>query len=149
MILRLKEIREKHDLKQRQIADKLNISKSTYNYFETGERIITPKHLNNFCNTFSVSADFVLGLSNNNIVTKDLPKINQKLIGERIAKIRKDNNWTQQELAQLFNTSQSTVSAYENGKTLILTAFIYAMCKEFNISADYLLGRSNIINIIL
>ena len=40
MILRLKEIREKHDLKQRQMADKLKISKSTYNYFETGERII-------------------------------------------------------------------------------------------------------------
>ena len=30
---------------------------------------------------------------------------------------------------------------YEKGKTLILTSFLYTICKKYNISADYLLGK--------
>ena len=149
MDTRLKDIREKYDLSQRKVASKLKISKSYYNYFESGERIITIPYLNSFCNLFKVSADYVLGLSNRNIIAKNKFSINKKLIGSRIKEIRKLNNWTQKDLAKLFNTSQSTISAYENGETLVITAFIYALCKKFNVSADYLLGRSNVMNIII
>ena len=45
MKLRLREIREKNDLSGRKIAYILNIGKSTYNYYETGKRIITVEFL--------------------------------------------------------------------------------------------------------
>ena len=147
MNTRLRDIREKHDLSQRKVANKLKISKSYYNYFESGERIITITYLNSFCNLFHVSANYVLGLSKHNVISKSKVRINKKLIGSRLREIRKQNNWTQQELAELFNTSQSTISAYEKGQTLVITAFIYAMCKKFNVSADYLIGRSNVIDL--
>ena len=37
---------------------------------------------------------------------------------------------SQQALADLLNTSHSTISAYESGKTLILTAFAYQISKQ-------------------
>ena len=37
---------------------------------------------------------------------------------------------------------EPTISAYESGKTTILTAFAYEICKRYNISMDYLCGRT-------
>ncbi len=146
MFNNLKKIREDHELSQREIAKILKISKSSYNYFETGEHIIPLKHLFNFCNTFQVSMDFVCGLTDTNVPSKKC-NINMEIISNRLKKTRIKNRLTQMELAKIINTSQSNISSYENGKTLILTAFIFNFAKEFNISLDYLAGRTNNINI--
>ena len=146
MFYNLKRIRESYDLTQREMAKILNISKSSYNYFETGEHIIPLKHLNNFCNIFHVSMDYVCGLTDINIQVEKRYKLKQKEIGARLKQIRLKNKLTQEELAKILNTSQSNISAYESGKTLILTAFIYSFAKHFHISLDYLTGRSNTVN---
>lgn len=143
MKLRLKEIRQKNNLTQRELAEKLKISKSYYNYFETGERIIPVTRLNDYCNKFNVSIDYVLGLSENTNVSQKKYKIKIDIISNRIKEIRKLKNMTQKQLADLLNTSQSTISAYENEKTLILTAFLYELCTKLNVSADYVVGRNN------
>ncbi len=149
MELRLKDIRENNELTQVKMAQILNISKSYYNSFETYERIIPLKRLNDFCNLFHVSMDFVLGLTNHNTITKDNYVISNEVIGSRLKDIRKKKHLTQKALAKLLNTSQSTISTYEKGKTLILTAFLYEICIKLNVSADYLTGRTNIIKIVL
>ena len=144
MFYDLKKVREQYELSQREIAKILNISKSSYNYFETGEHIIPLKHLNNFCNTFHVSMDYVCNLTKENIKNNKKYKLNSKEIGLRLKQLRIKNNLTQKELAKIFNTTQSNISSYEHGNTLILTAFLYNYSKYFNISLDYLAGRSNI-----
>ena len=143
----IKKIREYYELTQREIAKILNISKSSYNYFETGEHIIPLKHLNHFCNVFHLSMDYVCGLTNINTPVLKKYKLNQKEIGKKIKEIRQKNNLTQKEIAKILNTSQSNISAYESGKTLILTAFLYNYAKYFDISIDYLTGRSKVPNI--
>ena len=149
MKLRLNDIREKHDLSQRKVAVLLNISKSYYNYFESGERIIPLARLNDFCNIFHVDFDYTLGITNHNIMTKEIKILDKKLIGERIKEIRKRNKLTQKDLAKLFNTTQSTISSYENGNTVILTAFLYEMCTKLNVSTNYIVGKTNTINTII
>lgn len=85
--------------------------------------------------------DYVLGLSNvrqYDIVNRVIDK---KVIGIKLKEFRKEKNITQEELANILNTTHSTISAYESGKTTILTAFAYEICKRYNISMDYLCGR--------
>lgn len=140
---RMVEIREDFNLKQKDIASVLGITQQTYSLWENGNKIIPLKHLNFLCNYYNVSMDYVLRLSNikyYNVINK---KINKILIGQRLRKIRKEKNITQEVLANILNTTHSTISAYENGKTTILTAFAYEICKRYNISMDYLCGRIN------
>ncbi len=147
MFSNLKKIREEHELSQRKMAQILKISKSSYNYYETGEYIISLKNLNNFCNRFHVSMNYVTGLTDINVEVHKRYKLNPKLIGMRLKKLRLKLKMTQVEMANYLNTSQSNISAYENGKNIVLTAFVYTLAKDFNISLDYLSGRSNTIKI--
>ena len=144
---RLKKVRENNYLSQRKTARKLHISKTYYNYFETGERIITIIYLNSFCNLFKTSFDYILGLSEHNIVAKRKYEINKEVVSKRLKQIRKLRKLTQKDMAKLINTSQSTISSYENSKSLILTAFLFEICSKLNVSADYIVGRSNTMKI--
>lgn len=140
---KLIEIREDFNLKQKDIANILNITQQSYSLWENGTKIIPLKHLNSLCNYYNVSMDYMLGLFNTrhyDVFNKNLDK---KIIGKRLKEFRLDNNVTQMELAKLLNTTHSTISAYESGKTTILTAFAYEICKKYNISMDYLCGRTN------
>lgn len=133
-------LRKKKELSQREMANVLGVSKSTYARWETGEEIIPLKHFTNFCNYFNVTMDYVLGLSKKNEFNKYnyCKKIDKEKIGNNIKTLRKKNNLSQKDLANIFNTSQSTISAYENGKTLLLTIFAYQIAKKFNLSIDSL-----------
>ena len=139
---RLIEIREDNSLSQRDLASILNVSKSTYARWETQEQIIPLNRLVDFCNYFKVSMDYALNLSNENKYKKPISSLDRKLIGNNIKLIRKNFSLTQQNLADLLNTSHSTISAYEAGKTLILTIFAYQICLKYNISLDWLCGNN-------
>lgn len=139
---RLIEIRENNNLSQRDLASILNVSKSTYARWETQEQIIPLNRLVDFCNYFKVSMDYALNLSNENKYKKTINSLDRKLIGNNIKLIRKKFSLTQQNLADLLNTSHSTISAYEAGKTLILTIFAYQICLKYNISLDWLCGNN-------
>ncbi len=143
ILVKIKDLREEYDLTQLKMAEIMNVSKSNYARWETNESIIPLKHLNNLCNYFNVSMDYITGLSkekNYIIINK---KLNKELIGKRLKEFRENNNLTQEELAKQINTSHSTISAYESGKTMLLTAFAYDICKKYNISLDYLCGRTD------
>ena len=59
---------------------------------------------------------------------------------ERLKEIRKENNISQIELAELCNVQQSCVSKWERGITLPDAEMIVVLCKVLRVSADYLLG---------
>ena len=55
--------------------------------------------------------------------------------------VRKNNGLTIRDLARILNTSSSTISGYETGKTLLLTSFAYEIAKRYNVSLDWLCGK--------
>lgn len=140
---RLFDLREYKDLSQIKLADYLRITQQTYSLWEKGTKIIPLKHLNNLSNFYEISMDYIVGLTdekNNSGIIK-LTELNKNEIGSRIKKIREDNNLTLRDLAKELNTTSSTISAYETGKTLILTAFAYQICIKYNVSLDWLCGK--------
>lgn len=58
----LRNLRENKDLTQQNIADLLNIGRTMYRRYETGETEIPIRHLKTLCKFYDVSADYVLGL---------------------------------------------------------------------------------------
>ena len=139
--IRLKEIRENNDMSQRSLREVLKVGKSTYSRWETGEQLIPLTRLNEFCNYFHVSMDYALGISKTDFKTNEIKQLDKNKIGQNLKSIRKELNYTQEELAKLFNTTHSTISAYENGKTIILTAFAIELCKRYGYSLDWICNK--------
>ena len=137
---RLKDIRIENDLTQIQMAKILNTTQNSYNRWENNVELISLKKLTKVCNYFNTSMDYLVGITRNNI-GNGKHNLNSGIVGNNIIIFRKDNKLSQKDLATLLNTSQSTISAYEAGKTIILTAFALEIVKKYKISLDWLCGR--------
>lgn len=64
-------------------------------------------------------------------------------IGKNIVKIRKDNNLTQDDLANKYFVTRQTISNWENGKTYPDLETLVKISNDFNISLDILLKEDN------
>ncbi|MEA5002936.1 MAG: helix-turn-helix transcriptional regulator [Christensenella sp.] len=62
--IRIRELREDHDLSQAKIAELLGTSQQMYSRYETGEHEMPILHLITLAKFYRVSADYILGLSN-------------------------------------------------------------------------------------
>lgn len=137
---RIKYFRENNELTQDEIAKMLNTSQSNYSRWENGKELIPLIKLNEFCNIFKTNMDYVLGITKNNNFN-GIKKYDNKVTGHNLRKLRKDNNITQEQFSFFLNTTQSTISAYENGDTTLLTAFAIQIVNKYNISLEWLRGR--------
>ena len=63
-----------------------------------------------------------------------------KVVAKRIKELRMELELSQESFGKLLHVSQDTVSLWENGRALPTTEFVIAMCRQFDVSADYLLG---------
>ena len=62
---------------------------------------------------------------------------------QRIRDLREDNDLQQEQLAQLLNCTQACYSNYENGKRDIPSEVWNQLATFYNVSVDYLMGRTN------
>ena len=63
---------------------------------------------------------------------------------KRIRDMREDNDKTQQEIADVLGTSQTMYARYERGANEMPIRHLIALCKYYGVSADYLLGLTDI-----
>ena len=69
---------------------------------------------------------------------------NPKIFGQRLLLLRKQRpGVTQVDIAKLLDVTPTQISDMENGKTATTLARLCLLCDYFNVSADYLLGRSD------
>lgn len=62
---------------------------------------------------------------------------------ERIRKLRVDAHLTQQELGAVLGVAKNTISQYETGRNAPNDDIKIAMANYFNVSMDYLMGKTD------
>lgn len=144
-IFRLFELREYNNLTEEDVANILGVKQQTYSAYETERKVIPLKHLITLCKYYKVSLDYLTGLDNNKNGFYNYVTLDKVAIGKRIKHIRELNHLKQKVLAKSLNTSPSTISAYENGHNLIITAFAYQICRDYKVSFDWLVGAKETI----
>ena len=71
--------------------------------------------------------------------------MNQEKIGKFIAKVRKEKNMTQQELANKLNITDRAISHWENGRSMPDAGIMLELCKLLDINVNELLSAKKII----
>ncbi len=138
---RLKELRLDKGLRQEDVAEVLKISRSTYKDYEGQISIIPIKHLIRLADYYHVPVNYLLGFVKEKAFGDDYKVVTPKKAGERLVDFRKTEKLKQESLAKLLNTTFSSIAFNEKGRNIIATSFLYTICKEYKVSADYLLGR--------
>ena len=135
-------LRERDELTQAELAQVLKLPRVSISNWERCIEMPNIKHLNTLANYFKVTLDYIMNLDEKNhyssIKNFEIDKI---MVGKRIREIRKIHHLTLRDLSTELNTTSSTISAYETGKTMLLTAFAYQICIHYHVSMDWLYGR--------
>ncbi len=139
---RIKELRENKNITQQELANILGISRSTYSMWESSNDSFPIKRLIDFGNYFNVSIDYLFNFTDI-MQYPNSASIDIKKSGERLKSLRKEHKLTQVMLAKDLNIAPTMLVEYEHGNYIISLNTLYAICKKFNISADYLLGKTN------
>ena len=74
-------------------------------------------------------------LANGDIIME----MNNKEIGKRIMRLRKESGYTQEELSELIGISKNHLSGIECGKYSVTTSFIFKLCSVLGKTPDYYL----------
>ena len=64
-------------------------------------------------------------------------------IGDTIKSLRQERGYSQKELAEILNLSPGCLSKYENDKVQIPNGILISVANVFDVSLDYLLGRTS------
>lgn len=64
-------------------------------------------------------------------------------LGNRIRELRKENYWTQEDLAKRLHVAKVTVSQYENATRFPNPEIQYKLSEIFDVTLDYLNGKSD------
>ena len=140
---RLSDLRVDNDLKQKDMIDILKTTRSTYSQWELGINDIPILKANELANFYKVSLDYLLGISNINYQTKR-QEIDFDLMRKRMKELRKKLNQTQEAVGRKIGFDQRLYAHYEKGTRIPKTFKLMYIAKYFNVSMDYLVGRSDI-----
>ena len=144
---RIYDLRVDNDLLQRDIAKILNVNKNTYTHREKGMYEIPIDIIDKLANFYNVSIDYITGLSDDK--GSFGKRYNLNLIGKRLKEIRVGNKLTQKEMSEITGFGQMNYSRYERGVIVIPFSKLYLIAKRFNVSLDYLMGKSDKVKIMV
>lgn len=64
--------------------------------------------------------------------------------GQRLKKVLAERNMMQKELAEKIGVHEMAISRYVHGGRMVSASILIDICKALNVSADYLLGLSEV-----
>ncbi len=142
----IKWIREELELTQKEFAKIFGVTWNAVAGWENAYFSIPMQKLVKLCNAYDYSLDFVCGLTRKNTQYGTFT-IDKSTISKRLLKLRNNLNLTKTKLSDECKIARTTYIGYENGKNLISTTNLYYICKTYNISMDWVVGRTDNPNI--
>ncbi len=149
MTLRYEELRLDMEKKQGDIAEILSVKRNTYSKWENLINDMPLEKCNELANYYKTTLDYVLGLSNVRKYIDTPLLIDWKLVSERLTELRHSKNLTETELSSRIGFAQTTYSHYEIGKRRPTTMKLLSIAQYYNVSIDYIVGRTNKKSIII
>ena len=135
---RLKDIKEDNDINQETMSQILGVPRSTYSMWELGISVIPLKPLCDFSDYFNITLDYALNKTSKNLIKG----LDLQVLANNMKEIRKKNNLSQENIADILNITQSCIVKYEKGRVYISTENLYKFAKEFKISINELCGKT-------
>lgn len=141
---KIADIRQDNELTQQELANIIGGNRVSISNWENEKEIPNINKANAIANHFNVSLDYLFNLSKEkNYPNNKKCNIDKNLVGKRLKELRESNNLTLNKLADILNTTASTIFSYEQGNTLLLTAFAIEICKKYKVSLDWLYGKKD------
>ncbi len=89
---KIRELRDKNGLTQSYLARRLHVSRSTVNAWEMGISIPSTQYIVELASYFNVSADYILGIGNNEMINISFLSETEKEIVYRLLKYFKQSH---------------------------------------------------------
>ncbi len=141
--LLIEELRIKNGYTQEYIANKLKVSLRCYQNYEYGLYEMNLDKLNILSNLYKVSLNGLLGLTSNLISYNTKERINYKMLARYLKYIRMTYNYTQRQMANMFDVSINSVSKYESKTRFVSLEYLYKFAKKFGVSVDYICSKTS------
>lgn len=130
-IERLKELRLKRGLTQKQVADALHINQVAYCLYENGKRRLSCETVVKLAFFFDVTTGYLMGEEHHE---------QHRTFAETLAALRTDRGLSQDALAKDLEISKNSIYYYENDKRVPDIDTAVRIAQYFGVTVDYLLG---------
>ena len=144
---KLKMLRKKQGLTQKEVADLVHVNRVQYTNWESGKRQPSYERLSMLACIFDVSIDYLLSeyleiLKESYLKLKKQKEEERKnLFSVRLKELRLQHGFSQLELSEQIGIKQSSYSDWETGKCKPNYEGLEKIADFFEVSLDWLVGR--------
>lgn len=138
----LAKLRNKAKLTFDDVADILQVSLSSYKYYEYGTVPMSLEQINILSNYYDVSFDYLLGISKIPSRNHFRKSIDNRFLHFSLRYLRKMTRSSQKDFAKELGFSISSVSKYEKNDSKVTLLYLTKIVDKFHISLDYICGKS-------
>lgn len=128
---KLKELRRKRGMTQKQVADAIHVEQGTYSMYENGKRHLSCETVVKLASFFDVTTGYLMG--------EEHPE-QHRTFAETLAALRTDRGLSQDALAKDLEISKNSIYYYENDKRVPDIDTAVRIAQYFGVTVDYLLG---------
>ena len=135
--MQLKLFRQQAGMSQMKLSAVLNVSQQTIAKWESGKATPNPEMLSRIADYFDVSVDCLFGRESS-------PQKSTSTVAEHLRTLRSERGLYQKEVASFLGVDRTTYVKYELGTSAPSNDILAALADYFDVSVDYLLGRTNL-----
>lgn len=117
-------------MSQAELGEIFSVSEANISFFESNKRPPTYKLLNKIAKYLGATPWYLLG------------DIDKTVFGSLLKELREKYFLTQHDLRGIINIPQNTISNHEKGKNYPSVETLYLIADYYDISIDYLVGRT-------